>query len=253
MSRLSERTVVVTGAAQGIGAVLARSFAAEGAFVAVADLLSPDKTVSTIQDDGGEAFGSVCNVTDPDSVSRFIEEVLDRRDGIHGLVTNAALFTTLKPQPFEDIPSAEFDRVLAVNVRGTFEMVRAVAPTMRRQQDGAIVTVSSGTTFKGVPRWLHYVASKGAMISMTRSLARELGPDGVRVNCVAPGLTASEGVLEHAESFPAGVVNAQVASRCLSREQTPDDLTGVMTFLLSQESAFMTGQTVVVDGGSAFN
>jgi NAD(P)-dependent dehydrogenase (short-subunit alcohol dehydrogenase family) len=224
MGRLSERTVVVTGAAQGIGATLARALAAEGAFVAVADLLSPDKTVSTIHDDGGDAYGAVCDVTDPASVSRFVGEVLDRRGGIHGLVNNAAMFTTLTPQRFEEIPSAEFERVLSVNVRGTFEMVRAVAPVMRRQRDGAIVTVSSG----------------------------ELGADSVRVNCVAPGLTASEGVVEHADSFPEGVLSAQVASRCLPRQQEPDDLVGVMTFLLSPDSAFMTGQTLVVDGGSVF-
>jgi NAD(P)-dependent dehydrogenase (short-subunit alcohol dehydrogenase family) len=210
-------------------------------------------TVADIRGNGGEAVGLVCDVVDPASVSRVVAEVLDRRDGIHGLVTNAALFTSLRPRPFETIPSDEFDRVLAVNVRGTFEAIRAVAPAMRRQRYGSIVTVSSGTVFKGIPRWLHYVSSKGAVIALTRALARELGPDGVRVNCVAPGLTRSDGVLEHAESFPEGVMEANVASRCLAREQSPDDLTGVMSFLLSADSDFVTGQTLVVDGGSAFN
>ena len=137
-------------------------------------------------------------------------------------------------------------------MRGTFEVIRAGAPAMRRQGHGSIVTVSSGTVFKGVPMWLHYVSSKGAIIALTRALARELGSDGVRVNCVAPGLTLSEGVLDHAESFPQGLRDTNIASRCLQRQQTPDDLTGVMSFLLSKDSDFMTGQTLIVDGGSAF-
>lgn len=253
MGRLSGRAVVVTGGAQGIGAAIATSLAADGAYVAIADLQSPDKTVAAIQDSGGEAYGGVCDVVDPDSVGRFVDEVLNRCDGIQGLVTNAALFTSLQPRPFETIPSEEFDRVLSVNVRGTFEVIRAVAPAMRRQGHGSIVTVSSGTVFKGIPMWLHYVSSKGAIIALTRALARELGSDGVRVNCVAPGLTLSEGVLDHAESFPQGLRDTNIASRCLQRQQTPDDLTGVMSFLLSKDSDFITGQTLIVDGGSAFN
>jgi NAD(P)-dependent dehydrogenase (short-subunit alcohol dehydrogenase family) len=124
---------------------------------------------------------------------------------------------------------------------------------MRRRRRGSIVTVSSGTVFKGVPMWAHYVSSKGAVIALTRALARELGPDGVRVNCVAPGLTLSEGVLEHADRFPRELHDANVAGRCLPRAQTPDDLTGVMSFLLSDDSAFMSGQTLVVDGGSVLH
>ncbi|GAA0895928.1 SDR family NAD(P)-dependent oxidoreductase [Pseudonocardia zijingensis] len=250
MGRLSGRTVLVTGGAQGIGAAVATALARDGAYVAIADLRVPERTVAAIREAGGAVFGGVCDVADPESVSRLVGEVLDRRDGIHGLVTNAALFTGLQPRPFETIPSEEFERVLTVNVRGTFEVIRAVAPVMRRQRDGSIVTVSSGTVFKGIPMWAHYVSSKGAVIAMTRALARELGPDGVRVNCVAPGFTLSEGVLDHSESFPRGLMDANVASRCLPREQTPDDLTGVMSFLLSGDSGFVTGQTVVVDGGS---
>ncbi|MYU16175.1 SDR family oxidoreductase [Streptomyces sp. SID8361] len=252
MSRFTGRTVVVTGGAQGIGAVLATSLAADGAFVAVADVLPTDSTVEAIHRAGGEALGGVCDVTDTDSVNRFIGEVLARQRTVDGLITNAAMFTSLRPQRFEDIPSAEFDRVLSVNVRGTFEMVRAVAPVMRREGAGSIVTIGSGTIYKGIPLWAHYVASKGAIVALTRSLARELGDDGIRVNCVAPGLTASDGVLNHAESFPQVFTERQIASRCLPREQTPQDLVGVMKFLLSDESAFMSGQTLVVDGGSAF-
>lgn len=253
MSRLEGRTIVVTGGAQGIGAALTVSLAGEGACVAIADLQAPQQVVAEITEAGGKAYGEICDIADGDSVNDFVGKTLNRFGSIEGLVTAAAMFSSLHPRPFEDIPSDEFDRVLSINVRGTFEVVRAVAPTMRKQKYGSIVTLGSGTSFKGAPMLLHYVASKGAVIALTRSLARELGTDGIRVNCVAPGLTASDGVHNNAENFPSQMMQATVASRCLQREQTPQDLTGVVGFLLSAESEFMTGQTVVVDGGSVLN
>lgn len=246
---LSGRTVIVTGGAQGIGASIAKSLAAKGAHVAVADLQAPEATLSAIADAGGSGSGGVCDIADADSVRRFVAETISSRGRIEGLVNNAALFSSLRPSSFEEITSDLFDRVLQVNVRGTFEVIKAVMPTMRAQGYGKIVNIGSSTFFKGAPLLLHYVSSKGAVLAMTRALAREVGPAGIRVNCVAPGLTVSDGVKE-AGNLPPERIHADAITRCLVREQEPEDLTGIVGFLLSPESDFMTGQTVVVDGGS---
>jgi NAD(P)-dependent dehydrogenase (short-subunit alcohol dehydrogenase family) len=161
------------------------------------------------------------------------------------------LFATLPKRRIEEIPSDEFDRVMQVNVRGAFECARAVAPIMKRQGYGKIVNITSGTVFKGQVMMLSYVTSKGAIVAMTRCLARELGPDGIRANALAPGFTMSEGVKEQSDWVEAG--KATVASRCLRRDQVPEDLNGALTFLLAPASDFMTGQTVVVDGGSVMH
>ncbi len=252
MARLTDRTVIVTGAAQGIGAAFAEALAAEGARICVCDLQPPDAVVARIKDAGGEAIGRICDVTDSKSVARLAEETLGRFGAIDGLVNNAALFASLRPKPLAEIASDEFDRVMAVNVRGPFECIKAVLPAMRAQNYGKIVNVASGTVFKGTPMLLHYVSSKGAVIALTRAVARELGTDGIRVNCVAPGLTLSEGVKSGAGASEE-LMRATVMSRCLPRDQMPEDLTGVVGFLLSAESDFMTGQTLVVDGGSVMN
>ena len=250
MPRLSGRTIIITGAAQGIGAVYAKSLAAEGARIAVCDLNAPDATVAAITEAGGEAFGTLCDISNGSSVAAFVSETVEKFGTIHGLVNNAAMFASLSPKPFEEISSEEFGRVLDINVRGTFEVVKAVTPTMRANGYGKIVNIGSGTTFKGTPMLLQYVSSKGAVLAMTRSLARELGEWGIRVNCVAPGLTLSEGVRDSEEHFPRDMIAMDASSRCIVREQVPDDLTGTVGFLLSAESDFISGQTVVVDGGS---
>lgn len=249
---LSGRTIIVTGAAQGIGAVIARSLAAKGAQLAVCDLRAPDDTVASITSAGGRASGGICDISDSESVQRFVGETVERCGSIEGLVNNAAIFSELAPMRFEDISSSEFDRVLSVNVRGTFEVIKAVIPVMRRQHYGKIVNIGSGTVFKGSALLLHYVSSKGAILAMTRALAREVGPDGVCVNCVAPGLTLSDGV-KSSGNLPEERIRADALTRCFPREQTPEDLTGIVAFLVSAESDFMTGQTVVVDGGSQFH
>jgi NAD(P)-dependent dehydrogenase (short-subunit alcohol dehydrogenase family) len=246
---LSGRTVIVTGGAQGIGAAIARFLAVKGAHVRVGDLQSPERIVTMITDAGGKASGGICDISDSDSVERFVQDTVERCGSIEGLVNNAAVFSALRPTPFTEISSDEFDRVLHVNVRGTFEVIKAVIPSMRKQQYGKIVNIASSTVFKGPPLLLHYVSSKGAILAMTRALAREVGPDGVCVNCVAPGLTMSDGVKDTG-NLPPERIHADALTRCFVREQTPDDLTGIVGFLLSSESDFMTGQTVVVDGGS---
>lgn len=251
MKQLEGRSIIITGGAQGIGATFALALAEQGAKVAVCDVRSPEQTVARIRERGGEAWGESCDVTDAKAVAHFVAKTDEAFGGIHGLVNNAALFATLPKRPVEEIESADFDRVMAVNVRGAFECAKAVIPVMRRQGYGKIVNIASGTVFKGQVMMLSYVTSKGAVVAMTRCLARELGPAGIRANCLAPGFTMSEGVMEQANWVKDG--QATVASRCLRRDQTPEDLTGTLAFLLAPGSDFMTGQTVVVDGGSVMH
>ncbi len=252
MGRLSGRTAIVTGAAQGIGAAYAAALAAEGARLALCDLTMPEATIAAIRKAGGEAIGEACDVTDAAAVARLVASAERTFGGIQVLVNNAALFGTLALRRLEDIPSAEWDRVMAVNVRGSFECVKAVLPAMRRQRYGKIINIASGTVFKGTPMLLHYVASKGAIVAMTRAVARECGEDGIRCNCLAPGLTMSDAVRTN-PAWAEALISANVASRCLKREETPDDLLGALIFLAAADSDFMTGQTIVVDGGSAMH
>ncbi|RIK97513.1 MAG: dehydrogenase [Proteobacteria bacterium] len=248
-SRLKDRVAIVTGAARGIGATYAAALAAAGARVAVCDVLAPDVTVAAIRAAGGTARGAVCDISDAAAIAAFVRDVEAACGRIDILVNNAAIFANLALKPFENIDDAEWDRVMTVNVRGSFACARAVVPVMRRQGYGKIINIASGTVFKGAPLMLHYVASKGAVVAMTRALAREVGDAGIRVNCLAPGLTMSEGVIAN-NAWAGPIVANNIASRCLKREATPEDLVGALVFLASPESDFMTGQTIVVDGGS---
>ena len=253
MARLTGRSIIVTGAAQGIGAAYAKALAAEGARIAVCDVQPVDTTLAVIRQSGGEALGMLCDVTDATQVAKLVADTDKAFGGITGLVNNAALFAGLPHQRFETITSDDFDRVLRVNVRGSFECIKAVLPVMQRQKYGKIVNIASGTVFKGTPMMASYVTSKGAVIAMTRCLARELGEDGIRINCVAPGLTLSEAVRD-GETWQGGNLVAENSrSRALKREMVPDDVTGGVAFLLSADSDFMTGQTMLIDGGSAMH
>ncbi len=250
--RLAGRTAIVTGAAQGIGAHYARAMAAEGASVAVADVLDAAPVARAIVDAGGKALALRADVTDPQSVRQMVAAAEASLGPADILVNNAALFGNLARKRFEDIDGAEWDRVMSVNVRGVFECVKAVTPQMRRRRYGKIVNIASGTVFKGTPMLLHYVTSKGAIVAMTRALARELGEDGIRVNTLAPGLVMSENVVSN-PAWKGGVVENTVASRAIKREEMPEDLLGALVFLCSAESDFVTGQVLVVDGGSVMH
>lgn len=251
-NRLQGKVAVVTGAAQGIGATYARALAEEGARVCISDVLDTAACVTAVKGTGGDAFGIKCDVTDADSVKAMVDAVVARWGRVDILVNNAGLFGNLLLKPFEEITSAEFDKVMSVNVRGSFECVKAVVPHMKKQRYGKIMNVASGTVFKGTPMLLHYVTSKGAVVAMTRSLARELGDSGIRVNAIAPGLVMSDNVVAN-PSWKAAVVDTNTASRAIKRKAEPDDMVGTLVFLCSPESDFITGQTIVVDGGSVMH
>ncbi len=251
MARLDGRVAIVTGAARGIGAAYAGALAAEGAQVVVTDILDPAKTVDEILAAGGIAIGVVADVTDDASMLEMTRQTVDAFGKIDICVTNAALFADLKQQSFSDIDLDEWDRVMRVNVRGVFQTIKAVMPEMKKQQYGKIINISSGTVFKGVPMMLHYVSSKGAILALTRALAREVGNDNICVNAIAPGLTMSE-KLADSEQW-ANVKDANAASRAFKRDELPEDLVGAVVFLASSDSDFITGQTLVVDGGSAMH
>lgn len=249
MGRLQDKVIIVTGGARGIGAAFSRSLAAEGAHVVVADILDGGATVRDIEEAGGRSAYFRLDVADAESVNGFVDLVLTRYGRIDCLVNNAALFANLKPKKFFEIDDAEFDMVMAVNVRGPFLLCKAVAPAMIRQNAGKIVNIASGTVFKGHVGITHYVTSKGAIVALTRCLARELGGHNINVNAIAPGLTMSEGVLANPDMVGAPA-EATKSSRAFKREQRPDDLTGTLIYLCSSDSDFVTGHTVVCDGGS---
>lgn len=248
MKRLKDKVVIITGAAQGIGASLAKGLAAERASVVVADILSDDSVVEEITAGGRRALSVHCDVTSPESIERLVAATLDEFGRIDGVVNNAALFGTLQLSSLFDISIDEWDRTMAVNARGPWLMARATIPAMQETGGGSIVNVASNRVFLGSPNLLHYDASKGAVVAMTRSMAREVGATGVRVNCLAPGLTMSENVLK--KDGIADRASAIAAQRPLSRNQEPEDLIGATLFLIGDESASITGQTLVVDGGS---
>lgn len=251
-NRLSGKVAIVTGAAQGIGAQYALALAREGAKVCIADVAAADEPQRLIAAEGSEAIFVKTDVTDQGAVEAMVREAESAFGRVDILVNNAAIFASLKGKPFEEISSAEWDMVHAVNVRGVFECCKAAVPAMRRQGGGKIVNVASGTAFKGSPMLLHYVASKGAVVALTRALAREVGKDRIAVNCIAPGLTLSEGVKANA-SYDDAFVSANTATRAFAREAEPADMLGTVVFLCSADSDFITGQTIVVDGGSVMH
>jgi NAD(P)-dependent dehydrogenase (short-subunit alcohol dehydrogenase family) len=251
-ARLAGRVAIVTGAAQGIGAEYARRLALEGAAVVCADVIDAKPVAEAITAAGGRAIAVHTDVTSPESTKAMADAAVQAFGGIDILVNNAGLFTNLALKPFEQIDSAEWDKVMAVNVRGPFECTRAVLPAMRQRGYGKVINIASGTVFKGVPMLLHYVSSKGAVVAMTRAMARELGDAGIRVNTLAPGLTMSENT-RHNPGWQGAALAANTATRAIKREGQPEDLAGTLVYLASADSDFVTGQVLVVDGGSVMH
>ena len=247
MSRLDERVAIVTGGAQGIGRKIAEGLAGAGARVVIADVRGAEQAAAEL---GGLAVE--VDVSDQHACERMAQAASEAFGRIDILVNNAGIYTSLVPTPFEQLSVDEWKRVFDVNVLGMYLATRAVAPFMRKAGSGRIINLASGTPYKGVPYFLHYVTSKGAVLAMTRALAKELGADNVLVNTVAPGFTMSDGVLAN----PVQVEKLQEISakaRVLVRDQYPEDIVGAVLFFAGDGSAFITGQSLVVDGGAYFN
>jgi NAD(P)-dependent dehydrogenase (short-subunit alcohol dehydrogenase family) len=247
---VKDRVVLITGAGQGIGRELGRQFAAAGATAIIADLneANSDGVAAEIKAEGHRAAAAAVDISDETSVEGMVERVLKAFGRIDVLVNNASLFSNLAKSPFEQIPVAEWRRVMDVNITGAFLCARAIAPVMKQHGFGRIINVSSDSVHRGTKNYLHYVTSKSALIGMTNSLARELGPYGVTVNCVRPGTVETE-VEERMTSLTPEVRQRNIDLQCIPRTVVPSDLAGLMIFLATPAASFLTGQTIACDGG----
>lgn len=246
MGRLDNKVAVITGAAQGIGALLAKAMADEGAKVLVTDVQDTTNAVKAITDAGGTAQGLKVDITSNEDLKSMVATA-GEMGGLDIMVNNAAIFATLTPKPFFEISDDEFDLLMKVNVRGVHQVMKAIVPTMIKAGGGKVVNIASGTFYYGPPGLSHYTASKGAVLGLTRGHARELGDKNIQVNAIAPGLTESEGVAAN-DGFDMARAPT-VASRSIKRDMLPEDLIGSLLFLCTKDSDFLTGQTINVDGG----
>ncbi|MDP6559167.1 MAG: glucose 1-dehydrogenase [Candidatus Binatia bacterium] len=247
--RLKDKVIIVTGGGLGIGRAYSKGLANEEAKVVVADIQveAARQVADEIKKDGGDALPIAVDVTSPEKTREMAETAVKHYGRIDVLVNNAGLYSALTKKSFMEIPVEEWDRVMAVNVKGLFLCVQAVYPTMKKQGKGKIVNISSGTVLGGSPFFLHYVSSKAGVLGFTRALARELGPDNIAINAITPGLTISS-------PQQAGVMTEEQREdrrrrRSFQRDQLPEDLVGTVIFLSSEDSNFITGQTINVDGG----
>lgn len=252
MGTLEGQLAIVTGAAYGIGFAAARRFAEEGASVIIADIKGHEEAAANLKAEGFDAIPVRADVTSEESVAALVDQAIDRFGKIDILVNNAAISAELKPAPFETETADDWHRIFDVNVVGVFRMCKAVSPHMRAAGSGRIVNVASGTAFKGSKGMLHYIASKGAVITMTRSLANELGSDNICVNAVSPGFTITESVQASPE-MQATYSAASIPTRFLKRDAFAPDVANVIYFLASADAGFVTGQIIPADGGSVMH
>jgi NAD(P)-dependent dehydrogenase (short-subunit alcohol dehydrogenase family) len=253
MGRLDGRVAIVTGAAQGLGAAYSKAFAAEGAAVTVADIDDPTTTANIVKQQGGRAIPLQVDVTDGKAVADMVAKTIAEFGKVDILVNNASIASKARHAPFWELTEDEWDQVMRVNVRGMFQCAKAVIPDMKKRSYGKIINVSSSTVQRGVPYFTHYVTSKSAVIGMTRAMANELGEFGICVNSLAPGLTATEGVLAGRKTAEAKRHAEEIINlRAFKREEQPEDMVGACLFLASADSDFMTGNLVQVSGGESF-
>ncbi len=249
---LAGKIAIVTGGAYGIGFATAERLAREGAHVVIGDIKGHEAAADRLTAAGLRVTATMLDVRSDDRVAAVVAETVAAFGTVDILVNNAAIWTEMVPGPFEQGNAADWLRLYDVNVIGVFRMCRAVSAIMRAQKSGRIINLASGTAFKGSPGMLHYVASKGAIISMTRSLATEFGADNVLVNAVSPGFTMTESV-EAADHLRSAFGAAALVTRALKREAVATDIANVIYFLASPDSGFVTGQIIAADGGSVFH
>lgn len=252
---LEQRVVIVTGGGRGIGKVYSQACAEAGMRVVLADihLEAAEEVAAAIRAEGGEARALHTDITKPESTKAMAEATVEAYGRIDGLVNNASLMSSLPRRPWTEIPVEEWDRVMAVDLRGLFNCCLSVYPHMKAQGKGKIVNISSSRFFEGTPKRLHYTTAKGGVIGFTRALSREVGEDNINVNVVLPGLTLSETQLATSDPKHLEAQEEYNQQRALKRAQYPEDLVGAVLFLLSSASDFMTGQSLLVDGGKSMN
>lgn len=250
--RLEGKVAVITGAGQGLGRAYAHRFVREGARVVVADVQEDkaNKVAQEVRDLGGEGLAVKVDVSDPESVQDMFGQIVERFGQVDVLINNASIFSTIEMKPFEEISLEEWNRLMAVNLTGSFLCCQAVSPHMRERKQGRIINISSGVVLMGRPFYAHYVASKAGIIGLTRALANELGEDNITINAITPGPTETEVPRETVSPEQA---QAMIDAQAIKRRETAEDLVGVAVFLASEDSKFITGQVINVDGGLNFN
>ncbi|UCD28978.1 MAG: 3-oxoacyl-ACP reductase FabG [Planctomycetota bacterium] len=251
--RLKDKVAIITGAGRGLGQAFALRFADEGAQVVIAEIDQANgaNIAKEIEAKGGQALALCIDVSNEDSTQEMAKKTMERFGKIDILVNNAALIYKIGVKPWDDRMPEDWDRIFAVNVKGSWLCCKAVVPHMIPQGGGSIINITSSTHFSAEGQLIHYTCSKGAVISLTRVLARELGGHNIRVNAMSPGRTLSESSLDQI-GVPPNVEDMVIQTRCLKRSEQPDDLPGTAVFLASDDSAFITGQTIIIDGGGVF-